>query len=393
VDGIAGDATPAVRPLDVLFVVPSLERGGAERVTVNLANGLARAGATPSLTATDHAGPLGEGLDERIAVRELGELRVRRAATALLRLLRASRPDVVVATHTHVNLLLCALRPFLPRTTSLVLREPTHAPTELGGRSTSRTRRAQRLLYRRADLVIASSDVIADDLRALTGANVVRLENPVDIRSIRATGASGSEGASGVEPSARGHRRFVSVGRLSAQKSMDELIRAFAAGSGPEDRLEILGEGPDRERLQTLILELGLEDRVELCGIRSDHWAFVAAADVLVLASRAEGMPNAVLEALALGTPVLATTDLDVLEALAAELPPAALRLVPRAELAAAIAATPARAARPEGADLAAPLLPDRFDVDTVSERLFGLLRDLVSARHGRRTGGHAPSA
>jgi glycosyltransferase involved in cell wall biosynthesis len=373
----------SARTLRVAFVVPSLEHGGAERVTVNLANGLLRAGATPTVIATDRAGALGTLLDARVVVQELGQARVRRAAPALLRLLRANRPDVVLSTHTHVNLLLCALRPLLPRGTCLVVREPLHAPIELAGRSTAPTRRAQRILYRRADLVVASSDVIADDLRALTGANVVRLENPVDIGAIRATGTD----EDGRRTSAAGRRTFVSVGRLSAQKCMDELIRAFAAGSLPDDRLEILGDGPDRARLQVLIGELGVEDRVELCGIRDDHWASVAAADMLVLASRAEGMPNAVLEALALGTPVLATTDLDVLDALAVELPPAALRLVPREELAAAIAATPAR---PAGAVLTASLLPDRFDVATVSDRLLGLLQDLSD---GRRSGDHAPSA
>jgi len=387
-----------MRALAVVLVVPSLEHGGAERVTVNLANGLTRAGAVVTVVVTDRAGPLGAGLSADVRVHELGEERVRRAAPALLRLLRTLRPDVVLATHTHVNLLLCALRPLLPRAARLVIREPIHAPTELEGRSTARTRRAQRLLHRRADLVIASSDVIAADLALLTGANVVRLENPVDIRAIRTTvtGDVPSAPSPGTQP--RTHRTFVGVGRLSPQKCMDELIRAFAAGSGPDDRLEILGEGPERARLHDLIDELGLAHRVELCGVRSDHWAHVAAADALVLASQAEGMPNAVLESLALGTPVLATTDLEVLRDLAAELPDGALRLVPRTHLARAIAATPMRVAT---AAPAAVLLPDRFDVDTVSVRLLGLCHDVVAdrdrgrsgRRKGSRPGASGPSA
>ena len=369
-----------MNPLEVVFVVPSLEHGGAERVTVNLANGLARAGAAPRIVVTHRAGPLRSALDARVEVEELGELRVRRAAPALLGLLRRRRGDVVFATHTHVNLLMCALRPLLPRM-RLVLREPTHAPTELGGRSTARTRQAQRLLYRRADLVIASSDVIARDLLALTGSDVVRLDNAVDIGAIRAAGAEQRPPGSRAHP---GIRTFVSVGRLDVQKSMDDLIRAFGAGAGPEDRLRILGEGPERGRLQTLIDALGLARRVELCGVRTDHWAYVAAADALVLASRAEGMPNAVLEALALGTPVLATTDLEVLDALAEEVLDGALRLVPRAELAAAIAATPSR---PVTDRLADPLLPERFDVDAVSGTLLRMLQDLAAERDPRTRG------
>lgn len=372
-------------PLEVTLIVPSLEHGGAERVTVNLANGLARAGAIPRIIVTDRAGPLRAQLDAHIVVHELGEARVRRAVPALLRLLRRTPPDVVLTTHTHVNLVFCALRPLLSNTTGLVIREPTHAPTELEGRSTAWTRRAQRLLHRRADLVIASSDVIAADLSALTGANVVRLDNPVDIRTIRTTGVAATApvttGAVGASPHER--RMFVSVGRLSPQKRMDVLIRAFAAGSAPEDRLQILGDGPERERLRALIGELGIDGRIALCGVQDDPWAHVAAADALVLASPAEGMPNAVLESLALGTPVLATTDLDVLSDLAGELPEGTLRLVPRADLAAAIASTPRR---PTTGTLAAPLLPQRFDVDTVCARLLGLLREVRIRREGRRS-------
>jgi glycosyltransferase involved in cell wall biosynthesis len=370
-----------MKRLEVVLVVPSLEAGGAERVTINLANGLARSGAVPRVVVTDRAGTLRSALDEHIDVEEFSRTRVRHAAARLIRRLRKLRPDVVFVTHTHVNLMMCALRPLLPRGARLVVREPLHAPIGLAGRSTERTRRAQSLLYRHADLVIASSDVIATDLTALTGARVVRLENAVDIAAIRAT-VEAPDRLRRIEH--RGIRMFVSVGRLSPQKAMDDLIRAFASGAGPEDRLRILGEGPERGRLQALIDALGLADRVELCGVRTDHWAYVAAADALVLASGTEGMPNAVLEALALGTPVLATTDLEVLDALAEEVLDGALRLVPRAELAAAIAATPSR---PVTDRLADPLLPERFDADAVSGTLLHMLQDLAAERDPRTRG------
>jgi hypothetical protein len=111
-----------------------------------------------------------------------------------------------------------------------------------------------------------------------------------------------------------------------------------------------------------------------LASTSSVNWttATGAAADLLVQPSTMEGMPNAVLEALALGTPVLATTDLTVLTPLAEEVGPVALRLVPRNRLAAALG---------EIAPLASPpprrsLLPARFIITTVVAELLAALGD-----------------
>lgn len=366
-----------MRPLHVLFVLPSLERGGAERVVANLANGLAAIGASPGIILTGSTGPLEHDLDPDVPVAALNRKRVRAAMIDLIRRIRGDTPDVLFSTHTHLNLALCFVRPLLPRSLRLVIREPIHAPIRLEGRSTTRTRWAQRLLYRHADLVLASSDVVENDLRTLTGANIARLDNPVDRSRLRGAAVS-------TVPSPRSGRVLISVGRLTPQKAIDELLRAFATARDPQDRLEILGEGPERQRLEALVRELGLRSQVTLHGTRSDHWGLVAGADALILASHEEGMPNAVLEALALGTPVLATTDLEVLFALSTEVPDGALTLVERQDLANAIA----RIARiPDTALPRRSLLPERFERATVIDRLMHLLWDLSpqERRPGRK--------
>lgn len=99
------------------------------------------------------------------------------------------------------------------------------------------------------------------------------------------------------------------VGRLEPEKAFDLLIRAVhqlnAGGVGC--RLTVVGEGHDRPRLEALVTELGLDDRVSLPGWQSDVRRWFEAMDVFALSSRREGLPNVLLEAMALGVPCVAT--------------------------------------------------------------------------------------
>ncbi len=99
------------------------------------------------------------------------------------------------------------------------------------------------------------------------------------------------------------------AGRLSAEKGFDLLIRAVhpLLQGGLDVDLVIVGEGDERPRLEALIAELGLADRVQLLGYRSDLPDWYEAMDVFALSSLREGLPNVLLEAMALETPVVAT--------------------------------------------------------------------------------------
>lgn len=365
-----------MRPLDVVFVLPSLEPGGAERVSINLANALRSAGHRPRIMLTDRPGALAGQLDAAIALSASGRSRTRSALLEVIGAIRSDPPDVVLSTHTHVNLVLCAARTALPSRTHLVIREPTHAPRTLDGRSTRRRRIAQRLLYRRADLILATSQPMHDDLRRLTGAAVELLHNPVDVEGIRA--AAGVNAGPATAPLPAG-RRIVSVGRLSTQKSLPDLVRAFAAGSGPTDRLVLLGDGPLRDEVLDLAGELGVAGRVQLLGFLERPWGEIAAADALVLASREEGMPNVVLEALAVGTPVIATDDLEVLQELASSAPRGAVRLVPRERLADAIREVTVREVTAGSPAVRDCLLPDAYGALAPGGRLIALLEGLLA--------------
>lgn len=102
-------------------------------------------------------------------------------------------------------------------------------------------------------------------------------------------------------------RMILSVGRLSGEKDHLTLVEAFAGLAMPEARLMIVGEGPERARLEAAIERLGLRERVVLTGQQASATPFYALADVAVLSSRSEGSPNALLESMAAGVPTVAT--------------------------------------------------------------------------------------
>lgn len=120
--------------------------------------------------------------------------------------------------------------------------------------------------------------------------------------------SSDMEELSGSRESGNGDgRRFVSVGRLTRQKNFPVLLRAFARIAKADDRLLIVGDGPERNRLAKLAAKLGISASVELPGHQSSVSKLLKAADVFVSSSNYEGLPGAVVEALAAGVPVVAT--------------------------------------------------------------------------------------
>lgn len=186
-------------------------------------------------------------------------------------------------------------------------------------------------LYPQFDAAVSVSAALADhnhgSLRDVAPAHYVSARNVVDAGLVLGSAAQPvadalrdavplGERAGWAAPSwssspggADGTRWFVSVGRLSPEKNHDRLLRAFAAvhGDRPEARLLVLGDGWLRERLETLRDELGLTDVVVFAGAVRNPFAFMAAADWLVVSSDHEGQPMVVLEAATIGLPVVAT--------------------------------------------------------------------------------------
>lgn len=172
----------------------------------------------------------------------------------------------------------------------------------------------ERLVYRFFHRIIAVSHDLHDRLAALTGAGkkLTVIPNGLDPELL---GLSSGSGDAALDlPFKSGAKTFSVVGRLFRDKGQAVFIRAFSliADEFPDAAAIIAGDGPDRESLEALISLLGLKKRVHCCGVRKDIRTVYEATDFLVIPSFTEGLPYVLLEAMALGIPVLATSVGDI---------------------------------------------------------------------------------
>lgn len=287
----------------VMFLINSLAGGGAERVmSTLLSHSEAEAGAFDISLALLDREPVAYEPPRWLRVRQLdcrGSLRA--SLDQVGRLCADERPDLVLSFLTRANLANVAAARGGRHVA--VVSERVNTTTHLGGGLRGGLGKLMvRAAYPRAAKVVAVSPGVAEDLRsnfAVPAGKIVTIENPFDLEMIRARAAEPPSPA--IEPP-----YTVGVGRLVANKNFAMLIEAFRL-SGVPGRLVILGDGPERGALTALIRERGLEGRVLLPGFADNPFAIVGRAAVFVLSSNAEGFPNSLVEAMALGVPAIAT--------------------------------------------------------------------------------------
>ncbi|WP_127112614.1 glycosyltransferase [Shimia sediminis] len=215
------------------------------------------------------------------------------------KLFQRVKPDYVLSFLTRANCAAVLAR----RTHSFrcVISERVHTTSHLGTGFRARLQRGiVGMLYPRADAVVAVSQGVADELGHkynVLESKLVTIHNPVDLTELQQKAA--------LEPEIQLPKDFfVSVGRLVPNKGCEALLRAFAAHKNKKRYLVMLGEGPDRAKLVALANQLGISDRIVMPGYVDNPHAIVGRATAYVSASRSEGFPNALLEAMALSRPI-----------------------------------------------------------------------------------------
>jgi glycosyltransferase involved in cell wall biosynthesis len=292
----------------VLFLVPSLITGGAQRVFSVLLRHLDRTRFEPHLAVLQATGPYIKDIPSDVTVHDLKVSRVRYALPSIIRVIQRVRPDAVLSTLGHLNLTLIWAKPFIPRKTKLLIREAAIATSVLDQetRYPRLWKWMYRQFYRKADTIVCLSDTMVNDMAEhfrLPREQLVRIYNPVDVERI----CTFSEAAANPFVGAGPH--IVAASRLSRQKGFDVLLDAMpdVLARIPGASLWILGEGPLELALKEQAGRLRLDESVKFLGFQDNPWPYFKHADVFVLSSRYEGLPNVVLESLALGTPVVAS--------------------------------------------------------------------------------------
>jgi len=291
----------------VLFATPMLDRGGPDRVLFEIINTIDRRRFAPHVMVSQRDGYYLGKLPADVPVHFLEGSRNYPVFSAL-RHVRALKPDIVLGTLRMV-LTLGAIAPFLPRSTRLVLRpaSPVSADFEaLIKIAPLKQRIARRFVIstlRRADAVVCQSWAMQTDLNKLfgTSSNLHVVANPIDVHAVAKASSS--------MVTLKGAPALVSCGRLVPLKAYEVLLESMPAlrARHPDVHLTILGDGPERERLERLVEKLGLAKTVTLAGYTKEPWPLLRAADLFVLTSRYDAFCNAALEALACGTPVVLT--------------------------------------------------------------------------------------
>jgi len=295
----------------VAIFLPSLRGGGAERVMVNLARGFAERGLQVDLVLAKAEGPYLSQVPQSVRVVDLKSKRVLYSLPGLVRYLRMERPKALLSAMDHANVVALWAKKLARVPTRVVV--SVHSTTSIATKRAKNMRGRMMPLFIRkfypwANAVVAVSKGVAEDLLKIAGLPKEKIRviyNPVITPELFAKAE---------EPV--GHPWFrpgeppviLGIGRLTEAKDFPTLIRAFALVRKQRPaRLMILGEGEERPKLEALVRELGLEKDVALPGFVDNPYKYMKRAAVFVLSSRWEGLPTVLIEALALGTPVVST--------------------------------------------------------------------------------------
>ncbi len=334
--------SPSTVKKHLAIFIPSLAGGGVARVMLHLAKAFATSGHQVDLLLCQSKGAFLDTVPHTINVVALkpssslvSRLRVLSSnpclALALLlpilvpnkppktirylsdltTYLIREQPDALLSAKTHANLVAVWAKKIAAVRTRVVISERSTMSTVIKNSRKWRWRFSSNLIrktYPQADLVVAVSRGVADDVSSCTGLSrerIATIYNPMLTEYIN---------AQSILPVS--HPWFkqesipiiLGVGRLVPAKDFPTLLKAFAHIRATRSaRLVILGEGRERQTLENLATELGIASDFSIPGFETNPYAYMAQASVFVLSSILEGLPNALIEALACGCPVVST--------------------------------------------------------------------------------------
>jgi glycosyltransferase involved in cell wall biosynthesis len=290
-------STPVTRrPLRVCHIIGHLRAGGAERQVVNLARHMDCAKTFIMCLDRAEPGGLSNLLPDHVELMWMG-FRSRYAPYHLLRLARRLQRMALDVVHTHMFWanVYGALAANLARVPAIVTSEHGKNPWKKPIHYAIERHIISPLADRR---ICVSQDILAirRDTDGVPERKLLHIPNGTEMWTATAS-----------EPP--GPYTFGTVGRLVPAKDYPTLLRAMAIlrDNGHEVELHIVGEGPERGRLEAEITTLRLTSVVHLAGFQSDIRSWLSRFHTFVLSSLREGQPVALLEAMAIGLPIVAT--------------------------------------------------------------------------------------
>lgn len=288
-----------MKKISVIFILPDLETGGAERIVTTIANHLSRDRFEPKILLLRKQGGYLSILKDDVEIIDVNTERIRHSLKPILREIYRRKPDIVFSGFGEVNAYLSLFIKVFPKT-KFIARETNVVSQHV-------TRKEIKFFYNfynNYDTIIAQSDDMKHDLMLnfkIKPSKIVKINNPVDFDFIDEKIKISHK----PESFKYGYKNVVAIGNLSARKGFDNLLKVFSRLKNENILLHILGDGQDREVLHQMKDFLGLKN-VIFHGRQENPYQFLKYADLFILSSRYEGFPNVLLEAGACGTYSLA---------------------------------------------------------------------------------------
>lgn len=292
--------------IKIIFILPSLNGGGAEKVVLNIIKKIDKKKFEAELLVFNKSGPLISFIPKYVNLVSFQKKRLRHCFIPLIMHLYKKKPNIIFSTFGYINLFLITISFFLPKKTNIVIREANTLTATIKANKHSRVMNfLYCLLYKKAKKIIALSKGMAIELKKnfnVSPQNINVIYNPVELKLIR----------NQIKKIKRYHPNkicFISSGRLVKQKGFDRLITVFKKFP-KNSHLIIMGEGPELRNLKNIANKFNLQSRIKFIGFKKNPWKWYAGSDAMLITSYWEGMPNNALEALACGCKIISVNGL-----------------------------------------------------------------------------------
>jgi glycosyltransferase involved in cell wall biosynthesis len=304
----------------IFFVIPSLAGGGAEKVISIILNHLDRQKFLLYLILFEKKGEFLNNVPLDVKIYNLEKKNRYSFLKLIFRLaglINKEEPDIVVSFLEYANIVSLLAKKFVKdKNVRWIISERNLPSAEFSNMRFSKIKiLLHRTLDRTADLVIVNSSQTKEEMVnkfCVHSDKIVVIFNPVEIEKIY---TMSKERIPDNLKTDNDEIILISVGRLSKQKGYQFLLKAFAeVVKNFKCKLIILGEGEERAEIERLIKELKIENYVILKGFVQNPYPYIANSDIFVLSSLWEGLPNALIEAMVLGKPVISTRCNKVIE-------------------------------------------------------------------------------